>query len=287
MNIPINTLNYLKKVYGTIREVLMNQHGFKDVCSVIIFGSAARPEDFVIGVSDVDVLVLTVDEPETRRYGFTVYDLRVDVTVFSMDEFNRLVEHGHPLVFMLKYSSVIYDAGCFKHVLELKPTVTEYTKQVLRRSIFAALGLALESYYVLKNYRKAVSHLYHSIRHMIRYKALSRGVFPISDREVYEYCKSSLRDMYMALSNARRRERFREDELKELINKAIILIGKELNIKTVSIKDLEKIAGRDIYLIMAMESNNHLIFRVGFYDDERKVIEIKDGEIREINNIFS
>ena len=72
-------------------------------CSIIVFGSAAGSEDFVVGVSDVDVLVLTREMPLRRRYSFVVCGGRVDVVVFSVDEFRKLIECGDPLAFMLEY----------------------------------------------------------------------------------------------------------------------------------------------------------------------------------------
>ena len=78
--------------------------------------------------------------------------------------------------------------------------ITEHTRRMLRKSIFAALGLALESYYLLEEYTKALSHLYHSLRHLIRYKASFKGFVPVSDREVCNVCDSEeLRMLYKAL----------------------------------------------------------------------------------------
>ena len=65
----MNVIKYLEGVFEVIKEVLLGDESFK-TCSIIVFGSAARPEDFIIGVSDVDVLVLTREEPLRRHYSF-------------------------------------------------------------------------------------------------------------------------------------------------------------------------------------------------------------------------
>jgi predicted nucleotidyltransferase len=56
----------LERVYETLRGLPRAMEGFADVRSIVVFGSAARPEDFVEGVSDVDVLVLAAGEPRER-----------------------------------------------------------------------------------------------------------------------------------------------------------------------------------------------------------------------------
>ena len=275
---------YLDGVFEVIKEVLLGIKWLK-ACSIVVFGSAARPEDFVKGVSDVDVLVLTRDEPSRRRYSFVVSDSRVNVVVFTVDEFRKLVEHGNPLAFILKRHVVLYD-GCSKFILKLKPKITEHTKYVLRKSIFAALGLSLESYYFLEDYVKALSHLYHSLRHLIRYKASLYGKFPISDQEVCECCHGRLRNLYVKLLDFRRKS-VTGNDLKRLMDTVIMLVAEELNLKVTSLKDLEDKVKGNINLVVAGEMGGYIVFRVEVYrDGKRKIVEIKDGEVREVDSLF-
>ena len=275
---------YLDGVFEVVKDVLLGIKWLK-ACSIVVFGSAARPEDFVKGVSDVDVLVLTREEPSKRRYSFVVSDSKVDVVLFTVAEFEKLVRWGNPLAFVLKRCVVLYD-GCFKHILKLKPEITEHTRDVLRKSIFAALGLSLESYYFLEDYVKALSHLYHSLRHLIRYKASFYGKFPISDQEVCEYCRGRLKDVYVKLLDLRKRG-VQKSDLEELMDAVIRLVAEELNLRVTSLKDIEDKVEGSINLVVAGEIDGYIVFRVETYKDgRRKIVEVKDGRVREVDRLF-
>ena len=252
MDRGLDVREYLRTVYSAVMEILTSPSILENSCSIVVFGSAARPEDFVLGISDVDVLALTKDLPKRRRYEFTVFNSTVNVTVFTINEFKKLIKLGDPLVFMLKYSVILRD-NCSKNILRSKPKITKHTKYVLRRSVFAALGLALENYYILGNYRKAASHLYHSVRHLARYKALSKGKLPVSDREVYECSRQPLKNLYLTLSNARRRG-IGGGELRNLISRVVKLVAKELNLKATSLNILEDKIKKDTYINNALTS---------------------------------
>jgi len=282
-NIPKDNINYLRNVYEAVKKYVLDNIKPRNLCSIIIFGSAARPQDFVIGVSDIDVLVLTREECEKRSYRFIVYNSRVDVIILAIDEFKILVEYGDPLTFMLKYKVILYN-NCGDVISSCRPKITERTKHILRRSIFAALSLSLENYYIKRNYIRALSHLYHSIRHLARYKSSLKGVFPVSDEEVYENTDPPLKNLYMNLTISRRGKDVHR--IREFIDKAIELIGIELGIKYPELKLLDEVKG-SIELIIAWEIYGNMIFRVEFYKDyKRKIIEIRGNEVREVESIF-
>jgi predicted nucleotidyltransferase len=99
--------------------------GFADVRSIVVFGSAARPEDFVEGVSDVDVLVLAAGEPRERHCTLELGEgLRVEAVVLKPEELVKLAEEGDPLAFMVERGVVVADDGTFAS-LRLEPRVTE------------------------------------------------------------------------------------------------------------------------------------------------------------------
>jgi predicted nucleotidyltransferase len=176
--------NFLRAAYEFLSE-LPNIIVSEDVCSIVVFGSAARPSDFVPGVSDIDVLVLVKRAPERRVYNLDFMDTRVYVELFTPEELDQMIEKGSPLGFMLKYSVVLLDQGCLSMVRS-RPRITEYTVKTLRRSVLVALGLAVESYY-MEMPRESASHLYHSVRHLIRYLYSLSGDaegFPVLDEEL-------------------------------------------------------------------------------------------------------
>jgi predicted nucleotidyltransferase len=50
----------------------------------MVFGSAVRPEDFVVGLSDIDVLVVTTKEHGERRYSLKVCESEVNIIVIGI-----------------------------------------------------------------------------------------------------------------------------------------------------------------------------------------------------------
>lgn len=75
--------------------------GLEDICSVVVFGSAARPSDFVLGVSDIDVLVLVKKALGKRLHHLDFMGTEIDVAIFTPEELDLLIENGAPLGFML------------------------------------------------------------------------------------------------------------------------------------------------------------------------------------------
>jgi predicted nucleotidyltransferase len=73
----------------------------------VIFGSAARSSDFVLGVSDIDVLVLVRETPKRRVYHLDFIDTKVYAQLFTPEEPDQMIEKGYLLGFMLRYSVVL------------------------------------------------------------------------------------------------------------------------------------------------------------------------------------
>ena len=283
LNASKDNISYLKNVYKAVKKYIINSIGSRNLCLIIVFGSAARPQDFVIGVSDIDVLVLTKEKSEKTSYRFMTYNSVVDIVILTIDEFKKLIKYGDPLIFMLRYKVVLYN-NCDDILLNYRPKITERTKQILRRSIFAALSLSLENYYIERNYIRALSHLYHSIRHLARYKLSLEGVFPVSDKEVYENIDPPLKNLYINLTISRGGKDVHR--IREFIYKAIESIATELGITSPNPKLLDEVEG-DIELITAWEIYGDMVFRVKFRKNyKRKIIEIRDNEIREVDSIF-
>ena len=134
-------------------------------------------------------------------------DTEIHVQLFTPEELGRIIGEGSLLGFMLKYSVVLLDRGCLSMVRS-RPRVTEFTIRTLRRSILAALGLAIERFY-LEMLGESASHLYHSIRHLIRYLYTLSGDpegFPVSDEELLLRSPEDLRSFFKKLIEMRRRD---------------------------------------------------------------------------------
>lgn len=279
------TTNPIDVLYDHLRNLSKILNGLREVKSIVVFGSAARPEDFVPNVSDIDVLVVTAVKPSERfYYELEICGYRVNISTFDFDGLKRVFEVGDPLGFMLKYSVVILDDGTFSSLSSTKLRITEHTRNVLRRSIFAALGLAVEKYFY-ESYGESISHIYHAVRHLIRYKVSFEDdpqKFPVSDEEVYKFSRGILRRLYKQLIDCRRRDLSRSDVAVKL-DKAIKAIAKELSLKTAKLRDLEKIAKDSVETVISYESGDYIVFRLGVIKDYKmRVFEVKGGKVKEV-----
>jgi predicted nucleotidyltransferase len=275
--------NFLRRVYEFLSE-LPNIIVSEDVCSVIVFGSAARPSDFVPGVSDIDVLVLVRKAPKRRVYDLGFMDTRVHLELFTPEELDRMVKEGSPLGFMIRYSVVLLDRGCLS-MIRSRPRITEYTIRILRRSVLVALGLAIESYYIGMP-RESASHLYHSMRHLIRYLYSLSGDaegFPVSDEELLSQGPEDLRSSFKKLIEMRRGETD-ANELRETIEEAVELIARKLGLKKTGIDVLENLPDRPL-MVVACENGDWLVFHVEIASEAGlKKLRLRGSDVIEIES---
>ncbi|MCC6056752.1 MAG: hypothetical protein LM583_08760 [Desulfurococcaceae archaeon] len=212
--------------------------------------------------------------------------IRIYVRLFTPEELDKMIGEGFLLGFMLKYLVVLLNRGCLSMVRS-KPRVTEFTVRSLRRSTLAALGLAIESFY-LGMLKESVSHLYHSIRHLIRYLYTLSGDaegFPISDEELLVRSPEDLRSFFRKLIEMRRRE-ISTDELREAIEEAIDVVARKLGLKKTGIEALEKLPSKPL-MVVACEDSNWLVFHVEVKSEESlKILKLREDSITEIDSIF-
>lgn len=87
----------LGRIFGEIRKRALKKFG-GSLSVAIVFGSATRPEDFVHGLSDIDlILVLNNLGGERNLWEEIVEGLRVSAVVLSRAELERMAELGSPL----------------------------------------------------------------------------------------------------------------------------------------------------------------------------------------------
>ena len=166
---------YIDKLLELVKEVLSDKRLFPNLEFAVVFGSAVRPQDFVIGASDMDVLAALSSEPSRRRV-----------------EMHQLEE-----------------------------------------------------------YRRAVTHAYHSVKHLARYKAASRQLpiesYPISDREVEEILAEEPKRMFREIADLRRKMPARDESIRALDN-ARMAASIELNCEIPSLYMLEELMRRGYFL---------------------------------------
>ncbi len=243
---------YIDKLLELVKEVLYDKRLFPNLEFAVVFGSAVRPQDFVIGASDMDVLAALSGEPSRRRVEMHLYHTEVVINLMSINEVHNLFDIGHPLAFMIyRDSKAIIDNGLYSELIaKRKPKITDFTLKALRRSIFAALELGIEMHQ-LEEYRRAVTHAYHSVKHLARYKAASRQLpiesYPISDREVEEILAEEPKRMFREIADLRRKMPARDESIRALDN-ARMAASIELNCEIPSLYRLEELMKRGYFL---------------------------------------
>jgi len=128
----------------------------------------------------------------------------------TKEQLAELSIEGYPLAYyIIEDGRVIY--GDVKVIEDLNFRVTEKTLDILKKSSIAALGLGVESY-LMGMYNDSASHLYHAIRHAVRWRAAeNKGRIPISNVEIYNSIKELelgeiIGKTFMELVEARRSE---------------------------------------------------------------------------------
>ena len=227
------TKEYIEKMLDLLKELLSDHRLFPNLKFAIVFGSAVRPKDFVVGASDIDVLVVTDGEPRRHNIEIDLYYSKATITLMSIEKLNKIIEDGYPLAFMIcRDSKPIIDDGTYEKLIKtMKPKITDLTLRVLRRSALAALELGLEKH-LYELYRQATTHAYHSIKHAARYRALREKPFPeaypISDDEVKDALTEEEREIFEETRILRRKEVTKEESINILdkAGRAISLILK-------------------------------------------------------------
>lgn len=284
------TEEHVELAMAAVEGMLRVIRELEDVRSVVLFGSATRPQDFVVGVSDVDVLVVTGRRPGRRRYSSRVNETEINVVVMSKEELREIFEKGDPLAFMVyKSRRVLEDDGTFASIAASKPKVSRHTLSVLRGSVLAALGLALEAYF-LGSYRRAVSHAYHSLRHLARLKASLKGVdaddFPLSDREVGESLTEQARRLFAELAALRRRVDVSREACAEALDRTIDVTSSELGLKAPSLSVVEGNVGRRATMVVVREVRGSMVVRAEILTPRGfKIIEVGEEYVKEIEEV--
>jgi len=201
----------LQIVYDLVRSRLLARFG-ENIIAIIAYGSVTRPDDFAGNVSDVDVAVITKEIIPARDRLDLFLDLsfHVDAVFLTKEQLAELSIEGYPLAYyIIEDGRVIY--GDVKVIEDLNFRVTEKTLDILKKSSIAALGLGVESY-LMGMYNDSASHLYHAIRHAVRWRAAeNKGRIPISNVEIYNSIKELelgeiIGKTFMELVEARRSE---------------------------------------------------------------------------------
>jgi len=182
----------LGKRLGEILERCKRQLGGTLLC-LVVYGSASRPEDYIAGLSDIDIVAICSSKPkvEERVKMFEGLATRVNALFLTPKEYRKLAKEGALIAhLMVKDSKVLYGHDFFEELIkEEPPRVTASTLDYLRRAALSALALGLEDY-LTGRYGDLCLHLHKSFKHLVRGICLARRSFmPPSDREIKDAVK--------------------------------------------------------------------------------------------------
>jgi hypothetical protein len=181
---------------------------------------------------------------------------------------------------------ILLGRGCLA-TIRSRPRITKYTKKTIRRSIFVALGLTIENYY-LNILGKSASYPYHSIRHLAMYLySLSRDVedFPVSDKELLSQSPEDLRKLLKMLIEMRRKM-INIYELRNAVKESIELITKRLSLEKTGIDAIESLPNKQL-TVVACEDDRWLVFHVEIPSrTDLKRLKLRGSEAIEIENIL-
>ena len=229
----------LNNVFKNIRDNALKIFGKDNLYSIIVFGSASRPEEFVEGLSDIDIAFIVRSKKnisETINI-FSDTGYRVSPVFLTPNDLKMLVDKGYPLSHLLKNDSkIIYGEDFIRDFWkENKLNITDKTLDYLYRSSLVALSLAAEDYFS-KMYRECISHLYHSIRHAFRWLICKEyNVFLTSNKSILDAIKllklpAELEDIFKRLINLRREKNFEEKAVLKIFDDTIDRVSKILDL---------------------------------------------------------
>lgn len=170
----------------SIQSALLSMLGDR-LAGVVLFGSAARREDFT-PLSDINVAVITNGKvpPEERVAIAEALGTDFSVVVLSVEELKQLASDGEFLAHeILRGGRILYADTSLYEALNFSPPVTSRTREFLERHALACVGLSLENYFAGR-FHYALNYAYRGLRSAARCVSARDGELCFSDSEVAE-----------------------------------------------------------------------------------------------------
>lgn len=200
------------KVASRFSELLLSDRRISpQIKSTVAFGSVARPQDFIKGLSDIDMLVI-VNRKSKRsedriRHLASSIGYHISPVVLTQREFISQLKAGDLGTLLMVKGRALYDVGPFSEARSLDFKPTERTIQTLLDHAFCALSIALNDYFSGMDLPESVNSAYHCGRHALRaVMAKEAGVLAESNREVLRHLRRypELREGFKKLVKARK-----------------------------------------------------------------------------------
>jgi len=153
----------------------------KKVKVLAFFGSYTRGEDFVEGISDINIFALSDDKSvlvELASFGFSPI-------VLSEYSFKRMCEEGDPICYYALYDSNVI---CGEFPFNIRFNLSKFTCERIRKAILPFLSLSITAF-IRQDEISTVENSFRALRNLVQWKSCeSNGYIPIKVEEIKETC---------------------------------------------------------------------------------------------------
>jgi len=154
----------------------------KKVKLLAYFGSYTRQEDFVEGISDINVFAITED----KYLMLELASLGYSPIVLSEKNLIDLCEKGDPICYYLLYDSNVV---CGQFPENVKFNLNNFTCERIRKSIFSFLSSAVSGF-LRQDEISAVSNSFKAFRSVIQWRScVNLKTIPLGNNELKNRCK--------------------------------------------------------------------------------------------------
>ena len=252
---------------------------------LLVYGSASRPEDYIAGLSDIDVVAICSSKPrvEERVKMFEGLAVRVNALFLTPEEYRKLAKEGALIThLMVKDSKVLYGHDFFKELTKGEPPrVTASTLDYLRRAALSALALGLEDY-LTGRYGDLCLHLHKSFKHLVRGICLARRSFmPPSDREIKDAIKElglggKLERLYPKIIRLKPLPALPPSECRALMSSSIEAFCDASGLRLPSLDKVERaVKGLPVLKVNASLKGDSVDFLITVLNDETGAVLVK------------
>ncbi|QGA69298.1 hypothetical protein [Sulfolobus sp. E11-6] len=168
------------------RNVVLYVSEILEICKKVkllaYFGSYTRQEDFVEGISDINIFAITED----KYLILELASLGYSPIVLSEKTLIDICEKGDPICYYLLYDSNVI---CGQFPKNLKFNLNNFTCERIRKSIFSFMSSAVTSFF-RKDEISTISNSFKALRSIIQWKScINLKNIPLKNDELKNRCR--------------------------------------------------------------------------------------------------
>ena len=256
---------------------------------VVIFGSAARPQDFT-PVSDINVAVFVEGEVSAfeKVALSTAFGSQFFPLVLRVEDLEELLGEGHMLAHaIVKDSRIIVCDDDVKYALATDPPVTRLTLDCLYKRSLACLSAAVRSYYQgLEG--DSVAYAYRALKTAVAYrKAVEEEGLVFSDQEALSYLDTEFKElgsiMRMLISSRRMGRWAFEEDFDRVVEAVASLLGLSPTTWSSVVKEIFEMGAVVLEDVKVRDEDGVMRWEVWFTDRGGRRVPYKSRKIYPID----